>query len=268
MFNKRWAILWGILAMAAVLVVTARLAVAEEGPPPVEPAGVGIQADLLWDQLYPVGYPGGSTVASYMPSSEWVLAADDFFVTGTVPVHNAWIISQVVVQASVDQYFPGLEKATVCFYRDSSGPTATAITCTPSLSASASQLVDSTNWVLTYTLPSSPLLLTTYPRYWVSVQMSGTSLDGRPIATWFWRSRSESEDNPHFGSQPFAYRTTLNWLGPFGDSCRGQWQVQRPGTGNNCNDASDWPAGKDLAFKLIGSYFDGTPRAYLPLLRR
>ncbi len=260
MLNKRWAILGGILAMVAVLLVTARLAVAEEGPPPVQPADVGIQADNLWDQLYPVDPI--STVASFMlPTSEWAMAADDFFVTGTV--HSAWIISQVVVQASVDVSFPGSEKATICFWGDSNGPTATALGCSSPLSASDSYHVGAAYWVLTYTLPSSPLLLTTSPRYWLSVRMS-TSQGG----TWYWRSRGGSADNPYAGSLPFAYRVTPGWGGIEEPPCRGQWQVQLSGNPANCLAGTGWPAGKDLAFKLIGSYFDGQPAAYLPLVRR
>lgn len=261
MLNKRCGILAGILVVVAALLISARLVVADEGPPPVQPAAVESQADTLWNQFDSVR-AGDPTVASFVQGSESGLAADDFYVTETV--HTAWIISQVVVRASVSGNLTG-SVARIRFYRASNGPVEPPVADFPGLSAS-NNTTDTEGIgayrVITFSLPSSVGLWTTTPKYWVSVQMSGLGLG------WYWRPRSDSVGNPILGSDPFAYKATTNWYpGNYTSSCRGQWQVQR--TGDNCG-VSNWPAGKDLSFKLLGSYFDGTllPMAYLPLAQR
>ncbi len=272
MRHQRWGTLAGILAAVVIVLVSVQLVLAQEGQPPsVQPADVDAQVStLLWDQLDSVAN-GEPTVPSYVKSSDWSRAADDFFVTGTVEAHTAWIVSKVTVRAFVDwPSSPGSERASICFYPDAGGlPMSSALACYSGLSAEWAREGDDQLYlyrVLTYTLPSSPLLFTTSPRYWVSVQMTGLAVNG----AWYWRSRSVGADNPHAGSLPFAFQHSSGFYsGNYGPGCL-QWQVQT--LSNNCaiGDTGWWPDGQDLSFRLWGSYFDGTllPQVYTPFIRR
>jgi hypothetical protein len=250
MLNKRWAIVAGIVMAVATLLISASLAVAQEGQPPVEPAVVSEDAMILWNQL-DAPMAATTSVPSYYdnlnsPSPDmWAVAADNFVVTGSVPVtFTAWIVSQVVLRIQGDVLpidTQDRERARLCFYGDAGGvppkfpgdpyPWSSGRCFGSQVPTSYVQEnpINLNLFVVTYTLPT-PLLFLTGSRHWLSVQMWPTANKAHGATFfWFWRPRQSTTAPYGDDFAEFAFGKSASFTrGQFkSQTCDNIWQVQR-----------------------------------------